>query len=368
MMMKQYCNAFWLFLFIHLSNNNIAFIHAQSSSCNNAQILPSGNPFVAEALKNWTEVDISRFTSNVPASDLPPGGHWFTYRTSLNETSMTWFSLTPILTDDTSEGIHTPDFAIFKGSCASLMLEGVELFGDLFPFENEVGIDYFIYVYQSLEYYAPYTLTIEELQPPANDKIENAFALTAQDLPFRGDFTTMGSRSDFSVDGCALYDDKGVWFSYTTSFDMESVALQLGGFVTMQHSPNIVGVQVANGDQFTCVAMGDQFSTIEWTAERGVQYLILITWPRHYDSYYFEFKLQSRGGIMVSPSPTGRSVDPPVASPVAAPAVPTVSPTESAGETVPTISATESPIQGSSGSGAIFSSALVFSGLIVFVV
>ena len=120
--------------------------------------------------------------------------------------------------------------------------------------EVEAGIDYFIFVYiegnpaDTLDLRAPYTITVEEWEPPANDKIENSIALTTEDLRFKGDYTFTGARSDFSEDGCALDGEAaGVWFSYTTSFAEEAIVLQLSGFPDNFIPRTTVGIQVATG-------------------------------------------------------------------------------------------------------------------------
>ena len=306
MMKQSYSNLFGLlFLLCHLSNK-LVFIQAQSPSCTSAQTLQPGNPFEAVALTNSTDVDISQFTINVLASDLPPG-HWYTYTTSLSETRMTWFNIEPIYTDGIAL-VDTPRIAIFKGSCDSLSLVGMTYrdFGaiDGVPLENEVGVDFYIYIYHELFNLYPYTFTIAELEPPMNDKIANAVALTSQDLPFRGEFTTLGSRSDFSDDRCGLDAEYGVWFSYTTSFAQEDVSLQLEGFPlsTEVAVSSLVGIQAVIGGQVICIANGYEHSPVDWTAKRGIQYMILITWVNPADSFMFELQIQSRGGILDSPS------------------------------------------------------------------
>ena len=157
-----------------------------------------------------------------------------------------------------------------------------------------------------------------------------------------------------------LDDDIGVWFSYTTSYAQEAVSLQLAFPIVSLNS--MVGVQVADGDQLFCVAYGYEFGPIDWTAERGIQYMILITWNNPADSFMFELQLQSRGaGSSASPSPTGQStVPPPGTSPTGGQAVPTSSATSPVGET--------SSNQTSSDAGTGFSSTLMFSGLLALII
>jgi hypothetical protein len=242
-----------LFLLCHLSSttNTSVFIQAQSSSCVTAQTVQAGTPFVAVALTDATDDDISSQlnNNNLPASDLPPG-HWFTYKTSLNETRTTLLSVDTIVADD-FQILYEPDLAIFQGSCDSLSL--VYDSNIAISIQIEVGVDYLIYVYNQYDNFSPYTLSIWELEPPENDKMENAVALTSQDLPFRGEFATYGARSDFSEDSCALEFESGVWFSYTTSFAQEEVSLQLEGFPFTFESGTSVGIQVGTGDQVTCI-------------------------------------------------------------------------------------------------------------------
>ena len=371
---------------------------AQSASCTTAQNLQLGT---VDAAALTAEIDTFLDTSaltNRPASDFPPEGQWFTYKTLQTESIVTKFFFETTSTESCAS-IFIPDFAIFKGSCSSLLFELEER--ELAVLEVEAGIDYFIFVYiegdpaDSLDLRAPYTITVEEWEPPANDKIENAIALTTEDLPFKGDYTFTGARSDFSEDGCALDGEAaGVWFSYTTSFAEEAIVLQLSGFPDNFIPRTTVGIQVATGDQPICVAIGDPYDPIEWVAVGGIRYDVLVTWIFPEDIFSFEFKLQSRGGILTTPSPTGSITDSPVGSPSEASGgtsgTPTASPVEGA---VPTIQSPSippsiidagaiSPVEGavpttesststpsSIDAGAIFlSSGWFFSGLVLLLV
>ena len=299
-----------LFLLILLSI--VTDISAQSSSCSTAQVLQPGNQVNGAVLTDYTTSDEFDELNTFPASDLQ-SGHWFTYKPSLTETRLVVIDI-----EASSEGDYPPDFAVFKGSCTSLTLEGVSSLDSLY-FENEIDVVYFIYVFEENTlgpdafFTYPYNIMIEEVEPPVNDKIENAVALTTDDLPFRGDFTTYGALSDFNTDGCGLEAESGVWFSYETSFAEESLALQLGGFENFLSYPDI-GIQVATDDQFICVDIANGDST-GWVAEVGIRYLILVKWVDPANAFSFEFKLQSLGGTPVSPSPNGSVSNPPAASP-----------------------------------------------------
>ena len=342
----------WLSLF--LLRKNTAVVRAQSSSCTAAQAIQSGAPLDAgSVLQNFDEAIDPCAGINFPASDLP-AGHWFTFQTSVAENRLMMLDIW--CTTDATE--VTPTVVVFRGSsCDSLTCESVlSHFTTQDPvfFETEVGVTYFMYVYRDDSFYGavPYTLSIKELEPPINDNIENAVALTSQDLPFKGDYTTLGARSDFSLDACGLEAENGVWFSYNTSFAAEELSLQL----SFTHFIDTIAIQAANGNQLSCVTYGSPFqNTFEWIAERGTQYFILVTTSLT-SLGSFEFSLQSRGEGQGTTSPSLditttdddivlEEEDPPVAAPVASgtPTAPPTTPTARPVSSTPPVAPSSTP-------------------------
>jgi hypothetical protein len=199
--------------------------------------------------------------------------------------------------------------AAVTGSCDSLKCEDSSTLAtsDDLVFQAEVGVEYFIFVFSDADGSDPYTLFVEELEPPVNDSMETAVPLTQDDLPFRGDFTTVGALSDFSQDVCGLFGENGVWFKYTTRYAQQSLALR----ATTGNTREVLGIQSRSSDGDVCVTSGSTWgSTIEWTAETGFEYYILVSEPANSDGQLFEFTLQSQGIVEGEPEPA------PVANPV----------------------------------------------------
>jgi hypothetical protein len=264
---------------------------------------------------------------------------------------------------DAMSGEIAPIVEIFKGPCDFLTCQDISILQAASErlFENEVGVEYLFYVYTMFALGGtPYLLSVEEIEPPLNDNMEGAIALTGQDLPYEGFFTTFGARSDRSLDACGLGGKYGVWFKYQTMSPSQEVVLRATdnlGFVMY------AGVQVANdGDLFKCLdytvvdTLFDTFDDVEWIAETGILYLILIASPSPYYSGAFELTLQSRGDI---PAPADASIPgPPVVAPPAS--------DEASGvPTAPTIRLpSDSPSISRDAAGAIFNSSLSLAILV----
>jgi len=343
--------SFPLFLFA------IALLVAQKSvvaqsSCSAAQTISSPFETSQGALPVTSNVDISealQICSLFDTSSALGSGQWYSYTPSKDI----------ILQIQLQEEENMFSFLIvrvqvFEGSCAALScpsrLESRIVPDDTWLLDAKAGTRYYIYLFRAQRSSSghPFSMSVNEIAPPPNDKIENAIALTQADLPYRGEFTTYGALSDFGLDACALFGDAyGVWFTYTSSVS-QRLSLDAGtGNVN-----DVVGIQVQNGSSFTCIARGSTFgTTLEWNAERGLTYYILVTDPSLLVVNQFEFKLQSIG-TLDEPNPTPFLPAPapaPVFNPVLPPPAPTIS------EPVPTTT-NDSPVsstsnQGSSGGG-----------------
>ncbi|GAX26086.1 hypothetical protein FisN_42Lh003 [Fistulifera solaris] len=191
-----------------------------------------------------------------------PAGFWFRYIASKP-------TMVRVSVEVMEEFIFAVATVAVTGSCDSLKCEdssSLATSNDL-VFQAEVGVEYLLYVFSDADGSDPYTLFVEELEPPVNDSMETAVALTQDDLPFRGDFTTVGALSDFSQDVCGLFGENGVWFKYTTTYAQESLALR----ATTGNTREVLGIQSRSGDGDACVTSGSTWgSTIEWTAETGI--------------------------------------------------------------------------------------------------
>jgi len=223
-------------------------------------------------------------------------------------------------------GEIAPIIEILMGPCNSLTCQEISILQAANDrlFENEVGVKYFFYVYTMFALGGtPYLLSVEEIKPKY-----------------------------------------GVWFKYQKTSPPQEVVLRATdnlGFVMYG------GVQVANGDQFNCIdytivdTLLDTFDDIEWIAETGIMYLILIASPSPYYSGAFELTLQSRGDLL---APATASIPgPPVAAPAAS---------DQASQ-VPTVSTirlpSDSPSSSGDAAGAIFKSSLslaILAGLASF--
>jgi hypothetical protein len=299
-----------------------ASVSAQSSSCGTAQRLQAGSPREGIITMDSADFDLcGRGIGSIFESELW-AGHWFSYTTSLTDNRITRVQVQCSVGGcDAMSGEIAPLVEIFKGPCDSLTCQdiSISLAANERLFENEVDAEYFFYVYAAFAVGGtPYLLSLEEIEPAPGDTMEGAIALTSQDLPYEGGFTTYGARSDRSLDACGLDGEYGVWFTYETTLRSQGVVLRatdnLGFAMT-------VGVQVANGDRFTCIdysvadTLFDFFDKIEWTAESGILYFIIIASPSPDYSGAFKLTLQSRGDI---PATANASIpDPPAAAPVA---------------------------------------------------
>lgn len=162
-------------------------------------------------------------------------------------------------------------------------------------FEGQGGIEHFIFIFvRYTAMSAPFTFSLSEPAPPANDRMEDAIALTSQDLPLQENYNLAYALSDFKQDACALSATYGVWFTFQTSYAKENLVLR----VKTGSPGRRVGIQVQNGNRFQCVTYGyGTRQEVEWTAEGGKTYYILVTDHVNYVNYdkKFEFVFQSLG-------------------------------------------------------------------------
>lgn len=356
----------WSEFLLLLSMDKNGIVLSQASSCGTAQRLQVGYPGEGIIMMDSADFDLCG-GGGISESDLR-AGHWFSYATSLAESRITRVQVQ--CSDDGCDAMSgeiAPIVEILMGPCDSLTCQDISILQAANDrlFENEVGVEYFFYVYTMFALGGtPYLLSVEEIKPPPNDNMEGAIALTSKDLPYEGIFTTFGARSDSRLDACGLAGKYGVWFKYQTTSPPQEVVLRATdnlGFVMYG------GVQVANGDQFNCIdytivdTLLDTFDDIEWIAETGILYLILIASPSPYYSGAFELTLQSRGDL---PAPATASIPgPPVAAPAASDQASRV-------PTVPTIRLpSDSPSSSGDAAGAIFKSSLslaILAGLASF--
>ena len=311
--------AHWSQFLLLLFTDN-AIVSAQSSSCGTAQCLQAGSPSEGIITMDSAVFDLCGGGS-ISESELR-AGHWFSYATSLSENRITRVQVQCLVGGcDAMSGEIAPILEIFRGPCDSLTCQDISILQAAYDrlFENEVGVEYFFYVYTLFAAgSAPYLITFEEIEPPPSDNMEGAIALTSQDLPYEGSFTTYGARSDRSLDACGLDGKYGVWFTYQTTWPSQGVVLRATDNLGFAMA---VGVQVADNKQFACIdysiaeTLFDVIDKIEWIAESGILYFILIASPSPYYSGEFGLTLQSRG---VLPAPASASIpDPPVAAPAA---------------------------------------------------
>mmetsp|Transcript_1978 Transcript_1978/g.3789 ORF Transcript_1978/g.3789 Transcript_1978/m.3789 type:complete len:329 (+) Transcript_1978:93-1079(+) len=294
------------FFFLFLLITNVTTSASQASSCNEAHRLQAGLPVEGELSidsANFDFCDGSRF--DICESDLKDGD-WFSYSTSLAEIRIIKVEV---------NGEIPPLVDIFEGDCDNLSCESISLLttaGSFKFFENKVGVGYFFYVYTTFAFGGmPYVISIEEIDPPLGDDIEAAISLSTEDLPYVGDFTTYGARSDSNLDACALVGTYGVWFKYQTTLQSEKVVLRaIDGFGQSMN----VGVQYASdGGNFNCVVYSPLIyytESVEWIVESGKIYFILVASPSPEISATFQFSLQSRtfDGIPNDSIPTSGKV------------------------------------------------------------
>ncbi|KAL7468034.1 hypothetical protein ACHAXS_008256 [Conticribra weissflogii] len=293
---------------LFLLNTKVTNSAAQASSCNEAQRLQAGLPVEGELTIDSANFDFCDGSSGVDISESDlQAGHWFSYSTSLGETRITKVEV---------NGELPPLVDIFEGDCDSLSCESISspfTAGSVKFFENKVGVEYFFYVYTSFAVGGtPYVISFEEIDPPLGDNMEAAISLSTEDLPYEGDFTTYGARSDLNLDACALDGPYGVWFTYQTTLQSEKVVLRaVDGFEQFVN----VGVQFASdGGDFNCVVYSpSSFFTesVEWIAESGKLYFILVGSPYPEISATFKFSLQSRVMADIPPEtiPTSGKTD-----------------------------------------------------------
>ncbi len=294
----------WLFLF----STAITAQSSSSSSCSTAQRLQAGVPSEGEITLDSPSFNFcTGGTGEFSESELE-AGNWFSYATALTESRIVQIQIQCTTSGcDALAGEISPIIEIFEGSCDSLTCEDISALhaASIRSFQNELGAEYIIYVYTPFAVGgAPYVLSFDEIEPPPNDGMGDAIAFTSQDLPYQGDFSTYGARSDLDLDACGLEGAYGVWFTYQTTSSSEEIVLRATDSLGAMKS---VGVQLASGDQFTCItyAFSSFFvESIEWIAESGMVYLILVAEISPDLGDTFALTVQSRGGSPVSPTTT----------------------------------------------------------------
>lgn len=318
---------FWLLSLVVLSNL-VALVRAQSS-CSTPQVISAApttiNPGLIQSSNGGTSsYDICQ-AIDFSSSTLQVGtGLWFSY--TPNTTKIVHVFVKPVDVDGSP-----PDFLILKGSCDSLRCEEEAISNEV-HFQAEPDVEYLIYIFRSYQYVGEdaFTFTLEEIEPPINDNIENAIPLTHQDLPYQAEFTTYGALSDFNEDACGLDGEYGIWFSYTTTLSTEYLTLE----VTTGNTADVVGIQRRAADGWVCEYIGSSFgSDLEWMASSNVEYYILVGDPEPAYAGAFEFTLQSRSYLdsptsalspeaPASPAPVAsEGSDAPIVSPLPTPAV-----------------------------------------------
>ena len=271
-------------LLLIFANSQTTIVRAQSTACSAAQSVSapfSVTPGSVEAVED--SFVFPGYTSCDDASDsgssVFPAGIWFRYTPS----STTIARVHVEASDELQSSVAT---VVSTGTCDSLTCVDLSLTAieDEVLFQADAGVEYLIYAFSDADVSDPFTLFLEEVEPPANDNMESAVALTFEDLPFTGNFTTVGALSDVEQDVCMLGGYHGVWFTFQTAPSQEPLALR----ATTLNTGEVLGVQSVAGDSSECVAPSSK-STIEWTAEGGVEYYLLVTEPL--DSYGGPFEL-----------------------------------------------------------------------------
>lgn len=283
------------------------------SSCSAAQSIVA--PFSVNLGSLETEITISSpdyCVTSVAASTIDEVGFWFSYVPSKT-------TIARIVVEAVDADGYAPAMAVFTGSCESLTCMEDISWKSEYLFQAEADVEYIVFIYSPNGITNPFTFSLEEIEPPVNDNMENAIPFTQQDLPHKGEFTLGGALSDFGQDACGLFGEYGVWFTYQTTSTMELLVLR----VTTGNHGNVVGIQARDGDNFVCVSIGTAYGRDhEWTAEGNMQYYILVTDPVAQYGGLNELTLQSRGVVEdpVAPvsSPNGEDTAP-VATPVSAP-------------------------------------------------
>lgn len=299
--MIDYCavGRFQVWFILFLLKSNVASVASQSSSCSDAQFLQAGLQNKGEITVDSQSFDFcdgSGSSNKISAPELQ-AGHWFSYVTPLTESRITKVEVS---------GEIPPLVEVFEGSCDALSCESISspfTQGSIKFFENKIGVEYFFYVYFP---YAlggtSYVIAVDEIDRPLGDDMGGAISLSTTDLPYVGDFTTYGARSDLNLDACALSGYYGVWIMYETTFPSEEVVLR--AVDSLEQFMN-VGVQVKGEDGgFRCIVSSPAtFATesIEWIAESSKSYFILVASSYPETGASFKFSLKSRGSV-VSPS------------------------------------------------------------------
>ncbi|GAX10383.1 hypothetical protein FisN_3Lh601 [Fistulifera solaris] len=239
------------------------------------------------------------------SSVLPPG-LWFRYVTSKT-------TIVRVYEEAVKQYLFSVDTLVFSGSCDdSLECEDYSMsISDDLVFQADVDVEYFIFAFSDANISDPFTLYVEELNFPVNDELHNAAVLTQDDLPFQGEFTTVGALSDTALDACGLDGEYGVWFNYSTIYSQQALALR----ANTGNTRDVLGIQAWIDDQMVCITSGNTWdSTIEWTAEAGVEYSILVAEPPNSYGQSFTFTLESQS--IVHAQPTAAVVEPITSTPV----------------------------------------------------
>ena len=259
--------------------------------CNTSQSISSPFTSSPEDIPPITRADVDQLCASglsFSASKLD-GGLWYSYIPSRD--GITYMALDPVYA------------MLFSGSCDALTCQlsstlDLNFGGTLIAID--AGIEYFLFVFhQGYVEWANFTLDVEEIQAPVNDGIENAVALTPQDLPFSGVFTTYGATSDYKLDACGL-DGKayGVWFSYYST---------VAGKLSLQEDPgnffNNIAVMALQGNTLFCVTRGGTaYTAMEWTTAPDTMYYILVTEELLINENKFTLTIKSVGSSQIMSS------------------------------------------------------------------
>ncbi|GAX20549.1 hypothetical protein FisN_3Hh601 [Fistulifera solaris] len=327
-----------LFVVTLLSVHKAAFVQAQFSCTAPLNITApfSYTPSSVEPVNdNEISFNICSDARAEGASGLPPGV-WFRYVPSKT-------TIVRVYEETVEPSLFSVDTLVLTGSCdESLECEDYSMsVSDDLVFQADASVEYLIFALSDANITDPFTLFLEELEFPVNDELDNAAVLTQDDLPFQGEFTTVGALSDAALDACGLDGEYGVWFNYSTTHFQQTLALRANTGIAR----DVLGIQARIDDHIFCITSGNTWdSTIEWTAEAGVEYSILVAEPPNTYGQSFTLTLESQS--IVDAQPTAAVVEPITSAPVivvddrptlAATSKPTISITDDLGTIPPSI-------------------------------
>jgi hypothetical protein len=169
-----------------------------------------------------------------------PSGLWFRYVPSKT-------TIVRVYEEAVEQYLFSVDTLVFSGSCdESLECEDYSMsICDDLVFQADVDVEYFIFSFCNANLSDPFTLFLEELDFPVSDDLKNAEVLTQDDLPFQGEFTTVGALSDAALDACGLDSEYGVWFNYSTTYVQRTLALR----ANTGNARDVLGIQARIDDQ-----------------------------------------------------------------------------------------------------------------------